>query len=805
MDVSCNHVFIFGDFNLPGVDWQSGTCPSGSAVTTLKTKYLLDFMSFCGLRQLNQNTNAAQNVLDLVISNNSFVDIELACPLVRIDQYHPPLAVTSYVPRRLSVQHLPPTFRYNHGDYLALYRHFQGCDWSAVTKYTCVEAALSSFVNVVMDGMRRHIPLCVPTRAKYPSWFSSELRNCLSKKRRYHRKFKCTRLQYWYEKFRVSRALAKKLYDYDHKMYVKSVEAGLRSHSGTFWRYCKTLTKASHSNFVLRDGGHYHSDPSDVANIFSDHFSTMQSRDFLGYNASSVNVDYNTDVLYVRGLTTDEIVLAISRLKPKLTTGYDGIPSFVLKGCCDIFVPVLKHLFELSLGACVFPSLWKYAIVVPVFKAGDVSDRNNYRPISLLSNVSKIFESVIYARVYNFIKQKIGNAQHGFVNGRSVESNLCTFISYCAPIVTSQGQVDVVLFDMSKAFDRVQHALLLKKMSAFGLSSQLVDWFSSYLAGRTNAVRVSGVLSTPYQSVSGVPQGSNLGPLLFIMFVNDMLTNVRHSECLQYADDVKVYRKIEGISDSLKLQLDIDYIKEWCVNNGLQLNAGKTKMITLTRKKDVLRHTYTVASVCIERMRVIRDLGVLWDSALRMEDHVNNIVASAFRSLGMVSRIGRAFRNKRSFLTLYRSLVRSKLEFACVAWNFLNCELSARIEAVQRCFVRILFDRFYDRRSFYDYRWVLKKLGLSTLCSRRDEQDILFLFKILNGHIDCPNLLALVQFYAPCRVLRATNLFYVGHVNRLSPVLRAQSLFNCIASQDIDIFMNRSTFRRALINALPQE
>lgn len=169
------------------------------------------------------------------------------------------------------------------------------------------------------------------------------------------------------------------------------------------------------------------------------------------------------------------------------------IPNFIIKGCAHLIAPILNHIFNLSLKSGVFPSSWKMSVVIPVHKSGDVCNVNNYRPISLLCAFSKVFEMVIYTRVSYYFRRKFSSAQHGFLKGRSVETNLCSFLGYSVPIVLSRGQVDTVYFDMTKAFDKVNHDLLLLKLSLYGVSPTLLNWFKTYLTDRRSSVRIANI------------------------------------------------------------------------------------------------------------------------------------------------------------------------------------------------------------------------------------------------------------------------------------------------------------------------
>ena len=240
-------------------------------------------------------------------------------------------------------------------------------------------------------------------------------------------------------------------------------------------------------------------------------------------------------------LTTSPPRATIKRLRLSKSVGIDNIPAFIIKGCSDIFVPVLKFIFNLSLCQRSFPTLWKQTAVIPVFKKGNRASVNNYRPISILNTFSKIFEFVIYEQVFHYVKSKFNPSQHGFMKSKSTATNLVAYLDFIAPLVHSQRQVDSIYFDFSNAFDLVSHEMLLRKLSDFGLSAGYVSWFRSYLTSRTSSVRYCGALSTSYAVLSGVPQGSVLGPLLFNIFINDLLGVVKYSNCLLFADNIKIF------------------------------------------------------------------------------------------------------------------------------------------------------------------------------------------------------------------------------------------------------------------------
>lgn len=319
-------------------------------------------------------------------------------------------------------------------------------------------------------------------------------------------------------------------------------------------------------------------------------------------------------------------------------------------------------------------------------KAGDMSKVENFRHVSLLCSFSKVFEIVILTRVSFYFSRKLATVQHGFIKGRSVETNLCSSLDYIALIVLSRGQADTVYSNLSKAFDKVNHELLLYKLSLYGVTTPLLTWFNSYLTDRQNSVRVLSSLSEFLVPSSGVPQGSNFGPLLFLIFINDINLCVKNVQMLLYVDDIKLFMKIQSEDDCALLQDDILRISEWCSYNILRVNPVKTNILTVCRKRKNISYPYILGNCTIRRVEQVCDLGVNFDSNLSFSNHVSQIVASAFRVMGKISRMTRNSSNYLCVVHLCCSLVRVRLEFCSAVWNSLTAGDEGQIERVQKRF-----------------------------------------------------------------------------------------------------------------------
>ena len=265
------------------------------------------------------------------------------------------------------------------------------------------------------------------------------------------------------------------------------------------------------------------------------------------------------------------IVESIKELSSNSTTGPDGFPSSLLINCSDILAPALKLMFSQSLTPGIFPSALKRAAIVPILKSGDKYIPGNYRPISLTSCISKVFERIIRKHVLAFLEQKglLNNTQHGFRSGRSCLSALLNVFDNLMNMIDSSTTVDMIYLNFSKAFDKVDHGIVLHKLRYLGITGNLGVWFYQFLSNRTQFVRLPGGISKDSPVLSGVPQGTVLGPLLFIIMISDINKDILASKIISFANNTRVYTNITQIENSDSLQTDLNYIYLWAINNDM--------------------------------------------------------------------------------------------------------------------------------------------------------------------------------------------------------------------------------------------
>ena len=487
-----------------------------------------------------------------------------------------------------------------------------------------------------------------------------------------------------------------------------------------------------------------------------------------------------------------EVLKSLKKIKPKLTKGPDNIPAFIVKDCAAVFAGPLTTIFNLSLKTRTFPDVWKYSRLCPVFKKDNKSIAENYRPITIICNFAKVFEITLHTTLSSHVQGQIICNQHGFVPGRSTETNLTCMTQFISKELDSSKQVDVIYTDFSKAFDRLDHGTLLEKLGKFGLSVAQLDFFSSYLENRRQYVEYRGYKSFDVLATSGVPQGSVLGPLMFVVFINDIATNL-NVESLLYADDLKIYSVIENEQDCENLQNNLNMVNDWCLSNNLPLNISKCNSFSFSKMHNRINYNYHISGQLLQRPDTVKDLGVIFDRCLSFKDHINFTIASALKSLGFIIRNCKGIGNTYIMKLLYYSFVRSKLEYCSLIWSPAYAIHIINVENIQRRFVKYLCfieDGIYPITG-YPQNVMLQRFHMFNLENRRIIHSIIFLYKIMHNMFDCPHILEQLNFHIPRIASRNCETFYLPtprtNLLKFSPLYFMCKNYNLLQDQ-LDIF-----------------
>ena len=369
----------------------------------------------------------------------------------------------------------------------------------------------------------------------------------------------------------------------------------------------------------------------ELSDTFNDHFSTIGPR-----LANEIPpIGQNDDLSYTTFLTcnnssfqffpiSSNIVFShLNKLSRSKATGLDNISARFIRECADLISVPISDLFNKSLTSGIFPDDWESARVIPLFKQGERSDLNNYRPISVISVIAKVFERIVYDQLYSFLAKEdvISKQQSGF---RSLHSTVLALLEATDSWAfnTDRGNVNAVVFlDLKKAFDTVDHEILLTKMNHYGVQGVALDWFNSYLTNRTQRRLVNDSLSKTCSLKCGVPQGTILGPLLFLIYINDLPNCLSSCQPRMYADDTHItYAGADLNSIQSNLNRDLSNLNQWLSSNKITLNATKTEFMLIGSRQrlSTLPDTLelSINNESINRVSSVKSLGVFIDENL---------------------------------------------------------------------------------------------------------------------------------------------------------------------------------------------
>ena len=413
-------------------------------------------------------------------------------------------------------------------------------------------------------------------------------------------------------------------------------------------------------------------------------------------------------------LTVSGIKKLLDNLKPQKASGPDSISPMVLKELSNEIAPILEIIFRFSLRTGEVPDDWKEANVAPIYKKGDKHKASNYRPVSLTCIASKIMEHIIVSNVMKHLETQniLSPLQHGFRRNHSCESQL---LSLFQDLASSPIQVDMLIIDFSKAFDKVLHKRLNYKLNWYGIRGDPLGWITEFLSSRTQRVVLDGASSDSAPVISGVPQGTVLGPILFLIYINDLPDGVLNSTVRLFADDCIIYRPIRNKKGTELLQADLNSVGSWERTWLMEFNADKLFTIRAGRANKLIQKIYTLHNQPLHITNSAKYLGLTITSDLKWNTHINNITKKSNSILGLLRRNLRI--SSQSLKTqAYQSLIRPHLEYASTVWSPHTTENRHKLDRVQRRAARYACNRWHNTSSVSE---MVRQLGWESLTARR--------------------------------------------------------------------------------------
>ena len=800
-------VFIGGDFNCPGISWDVFKAPADNI-----QDLLLDFALSNGFSQLVNEPTRQDNILDLVLCNEPLLitSVDIQSPVGKSDHASVTFQFStgcspSYEPECSEEYDLHRIYRWKDADYDSMNNYLSTVDWQSMLMCNLtVDALWSALTETLQSAVDRYVPFYTVRqsgkfaqhgkRHKYPRYIQKAIsrKKCLW---RLHRKnpadveLRC--------RYKVAHDECRKLVR--EYILTKEKEVIDADNLGKFYRFVNNKMTCKSGVGTLRDNDHkLVVNDKQKADLLNNFFATVGSDD----DGNDISLDREVpDNVRLESVSFSPQVISrvIRKIEPKMSSGPDGFPPILVKKVASSLTFPLSEIFRSFMSVGMIPCAWRHGIITPVYKSGIASDPANYRPIALTSVFCKLMERVISAEILQYCKRHglISEQQHGFLSKRSTVTNLLSGHNDWTSAISNHHSVAVAYIDFQKAFDSVCHKKLFTRLSSLGITGNLLAWIKDFLTDRQQCTRVGDVVSDTVKIISGVIQGSCLGPVLFVLYINSITKVVPDNvTCLLFADDVKIYTVLKSDVDSVNLQNALDRITDWSVKWQMPISIKKCSVI-IYGKSAITTTPYYLCGSRLKSTDVVKDLGVTMNCHLQFTGHVNCIVGKAHSRAYLIRKCFIS-RNPPILMRAFNTYVRPVLEYASSVWSPQYNYLIDKVESVQRRFTKRL-----PGYSALDYPTRLTSLEQYSLEKRRIVHDLVLAYKFVFRLVDVQtsNFFTLRNDAVPTRGNPYKVLLNTSRVNvrRHFFTERIALIWNSLPPNVVD-YRSLSSFKRTINN-----
>jgi len=606
-------------------------------------------------------------------------------------------------------------------------RDLGSVDWHRLFSGKDVNGKWEAFKGEILRVQSLYVPVRIKgkvNRNKEP-WFSREIVTLIKRKRELYEMYRQQGTDQMLEEYKKCKKLLKREIRRAKRRHEVALADRVKENPKGFYRYVRSKRIVRDKIGPLEDqSGRLCMEPKEMGEILNGFFASVFTEE-TGMEATEIG-QTGREVMEPLQIEGEEVLAVLRQIRVDKSPGPDRVFPRTLREASVELAGALADIFKMSVLTGEVPDDWRVAHVVPLFKKGSKRNPGNYRPVSLTSVVGKLLEGVIRDRIYKYLDRQglIRESQHGFVRGRSCLTNLLEFFEEVTRKVDEGKAVDVVYLDFSKAFDKVPHGRLVRKVQSLGIHGEVVNWIRHWLNGRSQRVVVEDCFSGWRPVTSGVPQGSVLGPLLFVIYINDLDDNVVNW-ISKFADDTKIGGVVDSEEGFQSLQRDLDQLEKWAEKWQMEFNADKCEILHFGRTNQSRK--YRLNGRTLKSAVEQRDLGIQVQNSLKVTSQVDRVVKSAFGTLAFINR-SIEYKSWSVMVRLYKALVRPNLEYCVQFWSPSYRKDVNKIERVQRRFTRML-----PGLEKLSYRERLNRLGLYSLERRRMRGDLIEVYKILMG------------------------------------------------------------------------
>ena len=764
-------IIFIGDINCPFVSWHKvdgvvypEITPGDTIDNQNQARSILDLAEKHFMMQLITEPTRDKNILDLLFSNHSD-EIEITS----IEKVSNIISDHNFIYFNIPSDHKPgETSTKSRPEYLEtglsqfqfwsekcqwekLKEHLTNTDWdSIINENTSIDEDIDYVYNTVLKACSTTIP----KKSKSKGNLIPRDRAILMRKRKLWRK-KMLTTKKQNRKDEINRKIVDievmliRSHENERLLSEQKVISATKTNTKAFYGYAKKFVNSkSKVGPLLNEFGEKTDDPKEMCKILKEQYEKAFNNKCAipeikispsPDNPNEVSVDdfFSEDGDFNDiNISIEDVISAIKETKINSAPGPDSFPPLLLHKCQKELSTPLRIIMNKSIKTHKIPQKWKEANITCIHKGGDKSKAVNYRPISLTSIIAKLLERIVRWYLVQFleINNAFPDSQHGFRAGRSTISQLLEHYENIIQALEGKSNIDIVMLDYSKAFDKLNISILLYKLKRLGISGSVGKWLAHFLLERKQRVSVSKHLSQPSDIISGVPQGTILAPVLFLIFIADIAENVTHSTVTSYADDSKVSKIILNLTDGQQLQADLHKLFTWTEENLMSFNVDKFEVLRIGKNdelKNEIKYTTPDGTVLPEKSTV-KDLGIVFNNKGDFSDHIS---VKSTKARGVAGLILRTFitREPAPLMMLFKSLVNPILDYGSIVWSpHKRCEIN-QIESVQRYFTSKL-----DGMKDLNYHQRIKQLSIYSSERRRERYDILYSFKILNRTV--PNI-----------------------------------------------------------------